>query len=80
MIGLSTRAIIEQAVIFVFCIAGFYFLASCSYFEKKAAPDIASSINKYCQNTPLIARDAMRAEINSLLINGANVKITCPGD
>jgi len=55
-------------------------ISGCAYFQEKAAPEIAEAINKYCINTPLSAREAVREEINVLLIDGASIKVTCPGD
>lgn len=53
-------------------------VAACAALQTKVGPKAAAAINAYCTE-PLASRQALRAEVNSLIAPN-QVRINCQGD
>jgi hypothetical protein len=55
-------------------------LSGCSLFQQNVAPQLAQTVDKYCEQLSYPVRVEMRKTVNSMVKPGTTVVVTCPGD
>ena len=55
-------------------------ITGCSTLINKGSTEVANAVNIYCQETDLMARSVIRAEVNAKLEGKASIVIVCEGD
>lgn len=55
-------------------------LTGCSTMLEKSSDSVAKNIDMYCSEVNLLAREALRRQVNEKLNGKATIKIDCLGD